>query len=361
MKRILLSLLVISDAQSFQISRLASAPRASTQLQISNIFQQSTGSSQPSLPKDVKEAVSQCRAAVQKGLENRLSRMDVEFPVGTKFGVEKNSGQAKKRGGKLASAMGDDDNNSGITKNLLDTSDRELGRLFVEMFQPVGGDNIACVFSDGNLADAARIKWKGDLGAECRITSISRGSKMKKASMKGMKGMGAGSKGKKKKNKQFAAKMNEEFSDENSGPFKLPDNCEVALFVAPTAKDLITVNRICDEVGMGTLVVLLNARLGLIDNFGTEESKEFFASEFEDMYYLSIAPQDAAPGCLMNRAYPNDWILARKPKVGPPKTIETFSKNPSSEECAAAFETVEIGDMEKNVENVLENVATWLS
>ena len=32
------------------------------------------------LPKDVKDAISKCRGAVQKGLEDRLSRMDIEMP-----------------------------------------------------------------------------------------------------------------------------------------------------------------------------------------------------------------------------------------------------------------------------------------
>ena len=42
-----------------------------------------------SLPKDGKDAVSRCRAATQEALKAQLSRMDIEFPVGTKFGVEK--------------------------------------------------------------------------------------------------------------------------------------------------------------------------------------------------------------------------------------------------------------------------------
>jgi hypothetical protein len=32
-------------------------------------------SNEPQLPKDVKDAISKCRGAVQKGLENRISRM----------------------------------------------------------------------------------------------------------------------------------------------------------------------------------------------------------------------------------------------------------------------------------------------
>ena len=45
--------------------------------------------SETDLPRDVKDAVSRCRAATQEALKNRMSRMDIEFPVGTKFGVEK--------------------------------------------------------------------------------------------------------------------------------------------------------------------------------------------------------------------------------------------------------------------------------
>lgn len=173
--------------------------------------------------------------------------------------------------------------------------------------------------------------------------------------------MGRGLEKKKNKKKQgFAEKLNDEFSDETSGPFKLPSGCEVALFVAPTAKDLIAIRRVCDEVGMGTLVILLNTRFELIDNFGSEEVKQLFLEDFEKVFFLSIAPQDAAPGCLLHRAFPNDWIVARKPKVGQPKTIGTFQSFPTHEECRVAYEGLEIGDLEKGVENVIENLSSWL-
>lgn len=304
------------------------------------------GKTEPSLPKDVKEAVSKCRAAVQKGLENRLSRMDVEFPVGTKFGVEKDG---KKKGRRM-------DNEGAPTKDMFDTSDRELARLFVEMFQPVGGDAISVVFKDDDLADIAKKRWKGDVSAECIITSVNRGKK-KKALGRGM----GGGKGKGKKKMGFAAKMNEEFSDSSSGPFKLPEKCEVALFVSPGPKELIAVDKICEEAGMGTLVVLLNARLSNIENFGSDEARERFEKEFESVFYLSTAPQNAAPGCLMHRAYPTNWIVARKPKIGPPKTIASFNDCPTSDECRVAYESIEVGDMEKGVEDVLGNVASWLN
>jgi len=345
-----IALLSTTLCTSFHIPRPSFT--GSTNLQISNLFNNEP--SDPQLPADVKEAVSKCRAAVQKGLASKLSRMDVEFPVGTKFGVE-NTSSNKKRGGKLASAMADQESNtSGVTKAMLETSDRELARLFVEMFQPVGGDSISVVFSDDALQNMAGASWKGDPTASCRIMSVTRGKKRKSA-IKGMGGMG----GKKKKKQGFAEKMNEEFSDESSGPFKLPDNCEVAIFVAPTAKDLIKIKQICTDIGMGTLVILLNTRLDLLDK--SDETEEFFQEEFEKVFYLSVAPQEAAPGCLMHRAYPTDWIVARKPKIGAPKTIATFESRPSQGDCEAAYDSIEVGDMEKGVENVLENVASWLN
>jgi len=311
-------------------------------------------SKQPTLPKDVKSAVSSCRAAVQKALENRMSRMDIEMPVGSNFGIEKAGGSGGKKGSKLSQALGDSDGDSPeVTKERLDTSDRELARLFVEMFQPVGGDNISVVFSDLGLAETAAKKWKGDSTCSCRIQSISR-----KANKFLSKGMGGGKK-KKKKAAGFAAKMEAEMGSEESGPFQLPENCEVALFVAPGPKELVAINKVCEQVGMGTLVILLNARLGKVSNFGTEEARQLFQEEFEPIFHLAAAPQDAAPGCLLHRAYPDQWIMARKPKVGPPKTVATFPSRPDSNACKTAYDGIEIDDIEKGVENVLDNVSTW--
>ena len=290
--------------------------------------------------------------------------------MGTKFGIEKNNGINKRKGGKLASVLSsvnDSSSTSGLTRDVLDTSDRELARLFVEMFQPLGGDHISVVFHDTNLAEAAQQAWKGDVGAECKITSLNKGKKVKSAlkemkSKQGMSGLGMGASGggKKSKKKAFATKMNEEFDDSSSGPFRLPEGCELALFVSPSIKDLITIKSICEDVGMGTLVVLLNARLSLIESFGSEENEQFYKNEFESIFYLSVAPQQAAPGCLMHRSYPNDWIVARKPKSGAPKTIATYTDKPSEKELSDAYESIEVGDMEKATETILDNVSTWL-
>lgn len=322
------------------------------------------------LPRDVKEAVKSCREATQTALQNRLSRMDIEFPVGTDFGVE---AKKKPKGGRRrrqSSQAQDDDDTDGRgggapTQLTLDRSNRELARLFVEMFQPVGSENIVVSFVDNELADAAKSSWKNDAGASCRVLAMNR------------RPGGGGAKKKKRKKvltsaRGFAAKLEAEVGDntndgdgENSssssgrGPFQLPPTTEVALFVDPGPKELIVIEKVCETVGMGTLVVLLNARLDKISNFGTEATEELFKENFEPVFSLAAAPQEEAPNCLLYRAYPGDWVLARKPNVGPPKTILSQSDKPTKPECQKSFDELEITDLEKNVEGFVDNVAGW--
>lgn len=303
---------------------------------ISNLFNTDTGSL-PKLPRDVKEAVSNCRESTQAALSNKISRMTVDFPVGTKFGVEK-GGTKQKREGETP------------TRKDLEKSDRELARIFVEMFQPVGSENLVVAFNDVDAADDAKKRWKGDPSAGSRILSMDR------------KRSSASKKKKKSRSKGFAAKMAAEIeaSDDGSGPFELPEHTEVALFVAPGPKELIIIERICESAGMGTLVVLLNARLENVEKFASSDAKTLFTEEFEPVFCLSAAPQEDAPGCLLYRAYDKDWVLARKPAVGQPKTILLQSTRPTGDECRAAFENLELSEVEKNVESAIENVANWL-
>jgi len=331
--------LLISTSHGFVIPH--ESPRSSSwRLQISFGGANKSEAAKAEFPKDVKDAVSKCRAAVQEALGQRISRMDIEFPVGAKFGVEKQQSAKKQR--KQQQANTED---GAPTKAVLDTSDRELARLFVDMFQPVGGEHIAVVFSGESLAEQARKSWKGDATASCRILSTGRSKKLNT---------------KKKKPQGFAAKMEAEVGN-SAGPFELPEGIEVALFVAPGPKQLLQVEKTCNKVGMETLVVLLNARLSLIDNFGSENAEKLFHNEFVPVFSLCAAPQDVAPACLLHRTYPSDWLLARKPKVGQPKVILTTVDRPTEEECKQAYDSIELSDMEKNVEGVLENVAGWFA
>jgi hypothetical protein len=327
----------------------------------------------PSLPRDVKDAVAQCRKATQRALQDQQSRMDVTFPVGTKFGVEKAVTSKKQQKGQSSS----DTKKAPPTRDDLDRSDRELARLHVEMFQPVGGDRIAVLFTTYALAEAARQQWKGDATAQARILCMDKNSRRRSknnsissesntATTSASTGMGSSGNSKKKnprssKAQGFAAKLAAEVDDayDTSGPFTLPDNIEVALCVAPGPKELITIERICNQVGKGTLVILLNARLDAIANFGTTSMHELYTHEFTPVFTLIAASQTDAPNCLLYRAYPDAWVLARKPAVGQPQPIWSGPIRPSPAEQATAYASVELSPLDKSVEGVLENVANW--
>mmetsp|Transcript_61292 Transcript_61292/g.150021 ORF Transcript_61292/g.150021 Transcript_61292/m.150021 type:complete len:287 (-) Transcript_61292:53-913(-) len=284
--------------------------------------------------------------------------MDIEFPVGTKFGVEKASKKKSRKSNMLDTD--DDDGAAGTpTRTTLDQSDRELARLYVDMFQPVGGENIAVVFVDDALANEAKRRWKDDPTANSQIMAMNRrpGGDRRAAAV--------ARKQKKKSNRArgFASKLAAEIDDDNpgssssgiaSGPFRLPDSTEVALFVAPEEKELVIIDKICQEAGMGTLVVLLNARLSNIP-----KASSLLTDDFEPVFSLCAAPQDVSPDCLLYRSYPSDWVLARKPKVGQPKTMLTQPTRPTVEECQKAYEELDLSDIERNVEGFVENVAGW--
>ena len=98
------------------------------------------------LPRDIKEVVNQMRASVQSALNNRVSRIDVDLPIGAEFGVEQ-GGETRKRGAKLTAAD--------VSK-----SDREVARLFVEMFEGTGLRPLV-LFTDEKQAVRAKELWPG--------------------------------------------------------------------------------------------------------------------------------------------------------------------------------------------------------
>jgi Domain of unknown function (DUF1995) len=328
----------VLPAETFDVTR--STYRHGTAVgMVSDLFTGGTASKLPQLPRDVKEAVSKCREATQAALRDRISRMDIEFPVGTKFGIEKT--------GKKSKAVDGVENK--VDKQDLDRSDRELARIFVEMFQPVGGDNIAVVFNEIDVANTAKKHWSGDPTAAACIVSMDRRKGMKKA--------------KKSPKMGFAAKLAAEVDDDadESGPFRLPSNTEVAIFVAPGPKELVVIERICEAVGMGTLIILLNARLSSISNFGSPAGEALFRNEFQPVFSLAAANQVAAPGCLLHCAYGKSWILARKPKVGQPETILVQESRPTNEECAQSLKKISPPDVEDAnfVQNAAISIANW--
>eukprot|EP00520_Triparma_pacifica_P002359 CAMPEP_0118662172 /NCGR_PEP_ID=MMETSP0785-20121206/16677_1 /TAXON_ID=91992 /ORGANISM="Bolidomonas pacifica, Strain CCMP 1866" /LENGTH=117 /DNA_ID=CAMNT_0006555673 /DNA_START=97 /DNA_END=447 /DNA_ORIENTATION=+ len=94
------------------------------------------------LPKSVKESVSNCRKSVQQSLTEKNSRMIVEFPTGTDFQLESKSSSSSK-----LRSLESPSPNAPPTTATIEKSNRELARVFVEMFQPLGSSSITVCFN----------------------------------------------------------------------------------------------------------------------------------------------------------------------------------------------------------------------
>jgi Domain of unknown function (DUF1995) len=130
----------------------------------------------------------------------------------------------------------------------------------------------------------------------------------------------------------------------------LPQTTHHAL-APPRAAQLV------ETLGLGgdCLCILLNARLdgtsGSGDGSGDTLLRARLRGSFDVVFHLrgvaagdgsgdgSGGDGDGGGECLLYRAYPRDWTLARKPKVGPPKVLAIFEARPSAEEVATAATT----------------------
>mmetsp|Transcript_10420 Transcript_10420/g.25915 ORF Transcript_10420/g.25915 Transcript_10420/m.25915 type:complete len:116 (+) Transcript_10420:2-349(+) len=96
---------------------------------------------------------------------------------------------------------------------------------------------------------------------------------------------------------------------------------------------------------MDRLVALLNPRL---EAEGEDAAATRFCSdEFETVFAFATEPHkvaadynasEAADPVVLYRAFPDDWVLAKKPKIGPPKTLLSSSEKPSDAEIQRAVQ-----------------------
>ena len=149
-------------------------------------------------PKDVAGTVKGIREAVQAALQQRQSRMILQLPPSSRFGVE----------GKSAGQQPD--------------SSRELARLLVEMFQPLG-DNLVVGFHSEAAARTAKEVW-----AATRSTAKYKGSIVSIMSEKKSK--------MRSKPRGFGAGPPQAAAVEDAGP--VPSSSEVLLVVAPELPEL---------------------------------------------------------------------------------------------------------------------------
>jgi len=260
------------------------------------------------LPKNIKDAVTQLRGSIQAALQSRVSRMDVEMPYAANFGVE---GRKTVKEEELSMVRQED----------AESSDRELARLIAEMFKGTGIDeNMVIAFSDSNQAKKAVRQWEFSSVPGQVIVIDAKGKKVKSA-----KGGGGG----------FGAKKGVDEEIEISAS-PVPAGTEVLVIVAPKAKQLKAIENNANNLGMGCLIILVNARLDEVV-YASEQQEDFFKSEFNRVFMLKPSPLQNWKGGVLYRSFPDDWQLCMPKTLGFPKELLAQKDMPTLEELNEAF------------------------
>ncbi len=278
------------------------------------------------LPRTTSEMVDQLRGSVQAALQARTSRMVVELPAGFDFGVE-----TKQKGEAGLSA---------------ERSDRELARLFLEMFDGTGIDPVV-LFSNGAQVSTCKRRWTEKHSSRVFALygdSAAPPSPLSKAKAKRGKGAAAKSKG---GGGGFGAPPPP--PPEASGLARVPSSAEVTFVVDPRQAQLAALRDFCESNGDERLVVLLNPRaLGGVAAAGDESLSEiadrelagyFCADRFEPAFvFRTTAAQGEGETAVLWRAFPDPYVLARKPKIGPPRELLREGSMPDGRAIAGALE-----------------------
>ena len=98
-------------------------------------------------PVKTSNVLTKMTQSTQKALQDRTSRMEIELPPGSDFGVEASSKQGKK---------GEVKNESPTDK--LKRANREAARLVADMFSSISSSTVALFPSEAEASDA-RVKW----------------------------------------------------------------------------------------------------------------------------------------------------------------------------------------------------------
>lgn len=270
------------------------------------------------IPRNLQEMTKELKEAVQESLKSRKSRLAVEMPAGFEFAIENK--KAKRKGG-MKVLKGDD----------IIRSDRELAQLFTKMFEKTGLVPLI-LFPSEDEAKTALVKW--DLpGFEAKVKALVPADMPKpmseKAESSSKGGFGAGLATKKTKAGKLVVT-------------DVPSDEEVVIAVAPGEAHLRLLQEHCEKSGMDKLVILLNARLesegGAEGVKKTEETIEYFEDGGEGGFMTSFIFNTQPLGVksmkskaakeesgndpvVLYRRYPQEWLLARKPQIGPPRTL----------------------------------------
>jgi hypothetical protein len=289
----------------------------------------------------MKEMIASLRDSVQSSLGARLSRICVEMPVGLEFGVETSEAKAKRKGGARL-----------VTAADVVRSNRELARLFVGMFEGTGLKPLV-LFATEAEARAAAKQWDSP-ALEARVQALvgaaeaARSGASAAAPSTGGGGFGSAPSGKSaviKKKPKGGSKRPKGGAVRTAPPLvRVPPNAEVVVVVAPGRTQLDAAREFCEASGMDKLVVVLNPRLeadgiGRLNRAYFSETRGDFTTAFAFLTQPlgPPGPDDKSKDPLVLwRAYPDEWVLARKPGLGPPRTLVAAEQRPTQEEMKAA-------------------------
>lgn len=271
------------------------------------------------LPRNRDDLVSQLKDAAQSALNARHSRIAVQLPRGFDLGVE-----PKQKAPDLLQADA--------------RANRQLARLFVEMFDNTGLQPTVCFASTDEL-EAAKKAWGRTAATLVALTAADDAAsaasakradptrKLSAAAKKVRASGGGGGFGRAAPPPPARAAVSQ-----------VPPSAEVVFAVGPASAQQPALERFCSENGLDRLVVLLNPRCGAL-------------AGFEDVYVFDTSPAGtgvdaesaSAEGneggaAVLWRSFPSRWALVRPPTLlGRPKVLIEADERPTREAVVAAM------------------------
>ena len=256
-----------------------------------------------SYPVKTSNVLTKMTQCTQQALQARTSRMEIELPPGSDFGVEASSGkQASKRQETESSA------------DKIRRSNREAARLVAEMFAVISAQTVALFPSEGEAADA-RVKWGASFRGQCYAVDSTGGASSSKA-------FGSNLYSKR------ASKQEIEQQLLSSDGIYIPDGTELVIVAGPRPKDMKKLQKMHERLGESTCVILVNARAAAeaaaakADDNGGDWVSAAFTSVFHYAPPLLPTPPGPAAGStqapardlLLYHEYGQPWYLAEKEK-----------------------------------------------
>jgi hypothetical protein len=246
---------------------------------------------EPSYPTAIKDVVTKLTANVQKSLQSKLSRISIELPSNVEFGVEGMQVQTAKKVDTAAK------------------SNRQAAYLITQMFKMLS-TTTTVVFSTENEAKLAKDQWKSTFDGNIISCDV-----------------------KKQKLKTAGRKLSAMDRDLLTISDLLENyNTEVLILVAPKVKYFTQIMELHNQLGMGTLIILLNGRYGNENAYDQAiiEGKRLEAI-YENVFCYSVPKigDDINQDYLLYHEYQGSWYLAKK-TVDPKDGKDSSNSNPLS-------------------------------